>query len=227
MKKVPFKQLLFSVLLIALITSCKKNIGVETPDFKRQELIKEVSESLVRTSVFLKENYDKESLNQISFFSKKKTSQKSIQSFTTTYDEGVSLLDIQASMKFDSLLQSSVNLLEYEGVYDSLITEFGNSDPSSVIVSAMIILANEGTIDNNGTSVNSYGIDSQELGNCMLRTLGFGSAGFGIESWGWSRMSVRGIVGMVAKVAARFVGPFFVAFAMWDLADCLIYAQYH
>jgi hypothetical protein len=225
MKKVPFKQLLFSVMIIALITSCKKNSAVQAPDFKRQELMKEVSVSLVRTSVFLKENYDKESFGTIGFFNGKNIARKTNNAFTAIHDQGRSLIDIHGAIILDSLLQSSVNLLEYDGIYDSLVAELG-TDPSNIIVSAMALIANEVHSDEIGVDTYLWGdVTRAEFNACILEAFGLGMIAGGIATWGFAGKTVKTIVGMVAKVAARFIGPIGVGWAIWSFADCLIDAM--
>lgn len=103
-----------------------------------------------------------------------------------------------------------------------MINEFGTQEPTNIIVSAMAVVANEESQSNFAVN-QSYGLTSREVASCLAEALTFGAAGIAIESWGTARLTVRGIVGIVAKVAARFVGPAFVAFALWDLADCLIH----
>lgn len=60
---------------------------------------------------------------------------------------------------------------------------------------------------------------------CIQGALTFGGVGTGIAIWGFRNLTVQGIVGVVARVAATFVGPAFLALAIWDLADCLIIAD--
>lgn len=221
MQKTSVAFVLNLFVIFFLFTSCNKKEIHQIEDLKRKELIQSFTESLSKTSLFLRENYTRENVGKISFFNTKHI-QATTNAINNLSDNNSSLLDIQSEAYFVSLLESSTNLLEYEGIYDSLINEFGTQEPANIIVSAMAVVANE-EIQSNYAVNQSYGLTSREVAGCLAEALTFGAAGIGIESWGFANLTVRGIVGIVAKVAARFVGPAFVAFALWDLADCLIH----
>ncbi len=216
-----FSIVLNLFVILFLFTACNKKEINQIEDVQRKELVQRFTESLTKTSLFLRENYTRENVGKITFFNTQRI-QATNNVINNSSDNNTSLLDIQSEAYFVSLLESSTNLLEYEGIYDSLINEFGTQEPTNIIVSAMAVVANEESQSNFAVN-QSYGLTSREVAGCLAEALTFGAAGFGIESWGAARLTVRGIVGIVAKVAARFVGPAFVAFALWDLADCLIH----
>ncbi len=112
--------------------------------------------------------------------------------------------------------------MHHDGIYDSLINEFGNDDPANIITFTMVVVAN--SIENDIVT-ETHGLTSREVMGCIQGALTFGVTGAGIATWGFRNLTVQGIVGVVARVAATFVGPAFLALAIWDLADCLIIAN--
>jgi hypothetical protein len=218
MKKIFVSSLcIFSLLLF---NSCSKDTVIKS-DAEKNRLLNSFAKSIVSTSAFLKQNYSHEKLGSTNFFKNYSTKNASSQFVIETSD--VDLLDAQANAHFDSLLQFSTNLLEYEGIYDSLVTEFGNDHPSLIITSAMAVYAGSNNLNTtiDGIAPIGPGLDMHEVGNCMLRAIGFTTAGIGAQIWGAANLTVKGIVGFVAKFASRFLGPFAVAWALLDLADCL------
>lgn len=212
--------LLNAFIIFCLFSSCNKQEIIQIEDLKRKEFVQSFTESLSKTSLFLRKNYTRENVGNIYFF-KKQVIQATANEISNTNNNYSFLADIQAEAYFESLIESSVNLLEYEGIYYSLINEFGTAEPINLIVSAMAVVANDSFQSN--VANEPPGLTSGEVAECLAEALTFGATGLGIEIWGSARLTVRGIVGIVAKVAARFVGPLFVAYAMWDLADCLIH----
>lgn len=103
-----------------------------------------------------------------------------------------------------------------------MIKEFGNDDPANIITFTMVVVAN--SIENDIVT-ETHGLTSREVMGCIQVALIFGVTVGGIATWGFRNLTVQGIVGVVARVAARFVGPAFLALAIWDLADCLIIAD--
>lgn len=205
-----------------IFLSCSKQEIGQVKDLKRQELIQKFIESFSKTAIFLRKNYSRDEVSRIRIFNlHEKGKGKGNDVYNIVYNNN-NFFDIQIESYFELLLESSINLLEHDGIYDSLIKEFGNEDPSKIISSAMVVVAN--SIDNDMVT-ETHGLTSREVMGCIAEALTFAGAGIGSAIWGFRNLTVRGIVGVVAKVAARFVGPVFLALAMWDLADCLIIAD--
>lgn len=203
-----------------IFLSCRKQEIAQVKDLKRQELIQNFTESFSKTAIFLRKNYSRDEVSRIRIFNLHEKGNGN-DFYNIVYNNNY-FSDIQIESYFELLLESSINLLEHDGIYDSLIKEFGNEDPSKIISSAMVVVAN--SIDNDMVT-ETHGLTSREVMGCIAEALTFAGAGIGSAIWGFRNLTVRGIVGVVAKVAARFVGPVFLALAMWDLADCLIIAD--
>lgn len=213
----------FSLLITSIIfLSCSKQEIRQDKDLKRNELIQNFTESFSKTSIYLRKNYSRDEVARIRIFNLEEKAKGTTNDVHSIVYNNNYFSNVQIESYFELLLESSINLLEHDGIYDSLINEFGNDDPANIITSAMVVVAN--SIEDDMVT-ETHGLTSREVMGCIAEALTFGVAGAGIATWGFRNLTVQGIVGVVARVAARFVGPAFLALAIWDLADCLIIAD--
>jgi hypothetical protein len=144
---------------------------------------------------------------------------------STNFENVMTEMDYRQSL--DELLIESQNLLTTYDILDSLGSEFGSTEDTRIIASAIIVYGSEAHSDGNTIfSANAAGLSSGEVAGCVGLALGIGGGAFALFNGLAGAITVRGVVTLVMSTASRFLSWFGIAYAAWTLTDCLI-SQYN